>query len=33
MQVTEAAAADGGGGDRFDLIENRAIGRAYLAHL
>src|SRR5262245_47411478 len=32
MQVTEAAAADVGGGDRFDLAENRAIGRAYLAH-
>jgi len=32
MQVTEAA-ADVGGGDRFDLAENRVIGRAYLAHL
>src|SRR5439155_26780777 len=33
MQVTEAAAADVGGGDRFDLIQNRAIGRDYLALL
>lgn len=33
MQVSEAAATDVGGGDRFDLIENRAIGRAYLAQL
>jgi Transglycosylase SLT domain len=33
MQVTEAAAADVGGGDRFDAMENRAIGRAYLALL
>ena len=33
MQVSEAAAADVGGGDRFDSIENRAIGRAYLAQL
>jgi hypothetical protein len=33
MQVSEAAAADVGGGDRFDWIENRAIGRAYLAQL
>jgi hypothetical protein len=33
MQVSEAAAADVGGGDRFDLIQNRAIGRAYLALL
>jgi len=32
MQITEAA-ADVGGGDRFDLTENRAIGRASLAHL
>jgi Transglycosylase SLT domain len=33
MQVSAAAAADVGGGDRFDLFENRAIGRAYLARL
>ena len=33
MQVTEAAAADVGGGDRFDLSQNRAIGRDYLALL
>jgi hypothetical protein len=33
MQVTEAAAADVGGGDRFDLAQNRAIGRAYLSQL
>ncbi len=33
MQVTEAAAADVGGGDRFDLIQNRSIGRDYLALL
>jgi hypothetical protein len=33
MQVSAAAAADVGGGDRFDLTENRAIGRAYLAQL
>jgi hypothetical protein len=33
MQVSAAAAADVGGGDRFDLTENRALGRAYLAHL
>lgn len=33
MQVSEAAAADVGGGDRFDSMENRAIGRAYLAQL
>jgi Transglycosylase SLT domain len=33
MQVSAAAAADVGGGDRFDLAENRALGRAYLAHL
>lgn len=31
MQVTAAAASDVGGGDRFDLGENRALGRAYLA--
>ena len=33
MQVGEAAATDVGGGDRFDLTQNRAIGRAYLAQL
>ena len=33
MQVSEAAALDVGGGDRFDLTQNRAIGRAYLAQL
>jgi Transglycosylase SLT domain len=33
MQVSEAAATDVGGGDRFDLAENRAIGRAYLLQL
>ena len=33
MQVSEAAAVDAGGGDRFDLTQNRAIGRAYLAQL
>jgi Transglycosylase SLT domain len=33
MQVTLAAAADVGGGDRFDLAENRALGRAYLARM
>jgi Transglycosylase SLT domain len=33
MQVTAAAAIDVGGGDRFDLAANRALGRAYLARL
>jgi hypothetical protein len=33
MQVSEAAAFDVGGGDRFDPIENRELGRAYLAHM
>jgi Transglycosylase SLT domain len=33
MQVSAAAAADIGGGDRFDLDENRQLGRAYLASL
>jgi hypothetical protein len=33
MQVTEGAALDVGGGDRFDAMQNRAIGRAYLALL
>ncbi len=33
MQISEAAASDVGGGDRFDTVQNRAIGRAYLALL
>jgi hypothetical protein len=33
MQVTSAAAIDVGGGDRFDVAENRALGRAYLARM
>jgi Transglycosylase SLT domain len=33
MQVSAAAAADVGGGDRFDDQENRALGRAYLARM
>ena len=33
MQVSAAAAADVGGGDRFDPAENRVLGRAYLSHL
>ena len=33
MQVSAAAAVDSGGGDRFDLFENRELGRAYLALL
>jgi hypothetical protein len=33
MQVSAAAAADIGGGDRFDFAVNRLLGRAYLAHL
>jgi len=33
MQVSEAAAFDVSGGDRFDVVGNRAIGRRYLAHL
>jgi hypothetical protein len=33
MQVSASAAADSGGGDRFDLTENRVLGRAYLARL
>ncbi|HEY2539987.1 MAG TPA: transglycosylase SLT domain-containing protein [Stellaceae bacterium] len=33
MQVSAAAASDVGGGDRFDLDNNREIGRAYLAQL
>jgi hypothetical protein len=33
MQVSAAAAIDVGGGDRFDIAENRMLGRAYLAQL
>jgi hypothetical protein len=33
MQVTSAAAIDVGGGDRFDVTENRALGRTYLARM
>ena len=33
MQVSDKAAQDVGGGDRFDLAQNRAIGRVYLALL
>jgi gas vesicle protein len=33
MQVTAAAASDVGGGDRFDLAQNRVLGRAYLERL
>jgi hypothetical protein len=33
MQVSAAAALDSGGGDRFDLTQNRLLGRAYLARL
>jgi hypothetical protein len=33
MQVSDKAARDAGGGDRFDMAQNRAIGRAYLALL
>jgi hypothetical protein len=33
MQVTAAAAVDVGGGDRFDVGANRALGRAYLARM
>ena len=33
MQVSAAAAADVGGGDRFDETANRALGRAYLFHM
>jgi hypothetical protein len=33
MQVSEAAASDVGGGDRFDMAQNRSLGRAYLAQL
>jgi hypothetical protein len=31
MQVSAAAAADVGGGNRFDFFENRTLGRGYLA--
>jgi hypothetical protein len=31
MQITAAAAIDVGGGDRYDVAENHALGRAYLA--
>ena len=33
MQVSAAAAADAGGGNRFDVLANRALGRTYLAGL
>ena len=33
MQVSADAADDVGGGNRFDERENRALGRAYLAHM
>jgi hypothetical protein len=33
MQVSAAAAADVGGGDRFDEQQNHALGRAYLAQM
>ena len=33
MQVSEKAAIDVGGGNRFDIAQNRAIGRAYLGLL
>src|SRR5271168_769690 len=33
MQVSAAAATDVGGGDRFDLTQNRLLGRGYLALL
>jgi hypothetical protein len=33
MQVSAAAAIDTGGGDRFDVTQNRQLGRAYLAQL
>ena len=33
MQVSAAAAFDVGGGDRFDLGQNRLLGRAYLAQM
>lgn len=33
MQVSAAAAADVGGGNRFDDAQNRVLGRAYLANM
>jgi hypothetical protein len=33
MQVSAAAAIDSGGGDRFNVGENRLLGRVYLARL
>ena len=33
MQVSAAAAIDSDGGDRFDLLQNRQLGRTYLARL
>jgi hypothetical protein len=33
MQVSAAAAFDVGGGDRYDLRQNRLLGRAYLAQM
>jgi hypothetical protein len=33
MQVSAAAAFDVGGGDRFDMHQNRLLGRAYLAQM
>ena len=33
MQITAAAAFDVGGGNRFDMQENRLLGRAYLARM
>jgi hypothetical protein len=33
MQVSAAAALDVGGGDRFDITQNRLIGRAFIAKL
>ena len=33
MQITAAAAIDVGGGDRFEILENRTLGRAYLARM
>jgi Transglycosylase SLT domain len=33
MQVSAAAALDVGGGNRFSLVENRLLGRSYLARM
>ena len=33
MQISAAAALDVGGGDRFDMRQNRLLGRAFLAHM